>query len=439
MGYAVLHLEKASGTDAGMSAHIERTIAPKNADETRTHLNRELIEFSDEVCNRTQAIQRRLDTAGLHRKIGKNQVRVVRVLLTGSPDDMKNIERNGLLNEWCNNNLRWLKQIYGEENIVSAVLHLDETTPHIHATMIPIVTGERRKARKEQEELTSRKKYRKKNTGSARLCADDVMSRVKLKEYQNSYAEAMAIHGLKRGIDGSDAKHISTSQYYRELLSQTDGVQEDLENLLRKKMQAERDLSKTKSEIKTEKLKSTVIDVTTSAIEGVGSLFGSSKIKQQQREIEALQTKNCVLDGEIKKLNKHIEIIESEHDTIANKLKLEIKKIYDLFPDIRELLRIESLCRAVGFGIEMTKDILAKNPVGFKGELYSSEFQRKFYTDRSVAKIELDPKEPMKLHLSIDGHDIIEWFRQRYREFHKSQGRDIKISQYPEQKRGRKM
>jgi hypothetical protein len=39
----VLHLKKASGNDAGTSAHIERTIHPKNADEKRTHLNRELI------------------------------------------------------------------------------------------------------------------------------------------------------------------------------------------------------------------------------------------------------------------------------------------------------------------------------------------------------------------------------------------------------------
>ncbi|WP_290431891.1 hypothetical protein, partial [Muribaculum intestinale] len=42
MGYAVLHMEKTSGTDAAMSAHIERTIKPKNANESRTHLNREV-------------------------------------------------------------------------------------------------------------------------------------------------------------------------------------------------------------------------------------------------------------------------------------------------------------------------------------------------------------------------------------------------------------
>ncbi|EFL45032.1 Uncharacterised protein [Prevotella disiens] len=62
MGYCVLHLEKAKGVDSGMSAHIERTIVPKNIDTTRTHLNRELIRFPDGVCNRTAAIRHRLDT-----------------------------------------------------------------------------------------------------------------------------------------------------------------------------------------------------------------------------------------------------------------------------------------------------------------------------------------------------------------------------------------
>ncbi len=57
MGYAVLHIEKTSGTDVAMSAHIERTIKPKNADENRTHLNRELIRFPNGVNNRIQAIQ----------------------------------------------------------------------------------------------------------------------------------------------------------------------------------------------------------------------------------------------------------------------------------------------------------------------------------------------------------------------------------------------
>ena len=128
-----------------MSAHIERTIQPKNGDPKRTHLNRELIRFPDGVSNRTVAIQHRLDTAGLNRKIGKNQVQAIRIVFTGTYADMEQIVQTGRLDEWCQDNLEWLRKTYGAANVVSAVLHMDEETPHIHATIVPIVQTERKK------------------------------------------------------------------------------------------------------------------------------------------------------------------------------------------------------------------------------------------------------------------------------------------------------
>jgi hypothetical protein len=216
MGYAVLHLEKAKGTDSRMSAHIERTVHPKNADRTRTHLNRELVQFPEGVRNRTQAIAHRIETAGIRRKVSANQVKAIRILLTGSNKDMKQMEAEGRIEDWCNDSLKWIRETYGEQNLVSAVLHMDEKTPHIHATVIPIVTGERRKAG--QEEQNGKKKYRKKNPQDVRLCADDVMARHRLKHYQDTYAQAMNKYGLQRGVDGSLAKHISTMQYYKQLV-----------------------------------------------------------------------------------------------------------------------------------------------------------------------------------------------------------------------------
>ena len=79
MGFVVLHMEKAHGSDSGTTAHIERSVIPKNADPTRTHLNRQLIEYPDGVTDRSAAIQRRLDEAKLTRKIGSNQVRAIRI------------------------------------------------------------------------------------------------------------------------------------------------------------------------------------------------------------------------------------------------------------------------------------------------------------------------------------------------------------------------
>ena len=77
MGFVVLHMEKAHGSDSGTTAHIERFIIPKNADPTRTHLNRKLVAYPNGIKDRSAAIQRRLEEAGLTRKIGNNQVRAI--------------------------------------------------------------------------------------------------------------------------------------------------------------------------------------------------------------------------------------------------------------------------------------------------------------------------------------------------------------------------
>lgn len=156
--YAVCHLERGAGNDSGMSCHIERKTAdgkphiPNNADESRTHLNRELIAFPDGVRNRTQAIQHRIETAGLQRKVGKNQTRAVRVLLTGTHEQMMALANGSRLDDWCRANIKWLHDTFGRDNLVSCVLHMDEKTPHLHATVVPIVTAPRTRRKREGEQ-----------------------------------------------------------------------------------------------------------------------------------------------------------------------------------------------------------------------------------------------------------------------------------------------
>jgi hypothetical protein len=425
MGYTVLHINKASGNDVGMSAHIERTIAPNNADRNRTYLNRELMTLPNGVKNRTEAIQHRIETAGITRKIGKNQVRALRIMLSATSEDMKRIEATGKLDEWCTDSIDWLRDTFGNDNLVSAVLHMDEKTPHIHATVIPVVSGERRKAKAAKSD-DGKKKYRKKNPDAARLCADDVMARDKLKHYQDTYAERMQKYGLKRGIEGSEAKHINTQQYYRDLHLKAETLQENIGNLAKLEQQAQQNLSHIKSEIKTEKLKSSAVDVATSAIEGIGSVFGASKAKKQQQEIEALKSENVALQIEIQTLQGQIQTNEKKYAKTTDNFRREMEKIYALFPKIKELLRIANLCRHLGFGEELTKKILEMKPVAFKGELYSAEYQCNFKTENSVAEVKPSINEPDELRLTIDGLSDVGWFRQQYREFLQKIGLKVK-------------
>jgi len=436
MGFAVLHLDKASGNDAAMTAHIERTIDPKNADKSRTHLNRELIPFSDGVTNRTNAIKYRIETAGITRKISHNQVRAIRIMLSGTSEDMKRIDKAGRLDDWCNDNIDWLKHTFGTDNVVSAVLHLDEKTPHIHATIVPIVTGERRKAKIEKS-AEGKKKYKKKNANTARLCADDIMARDKLKGYQDGYAATMAKYGLQRGVDGSEAKHVTTQQYYRDLYCKNETLKENINNLTEQKEQANKELTRIKSEIQTQKLKTTAVDVAQTAIDGIGSVLGSSKVKRQQHEIEELKSENAELQTEIKTLKQQIQTNENEHVTVTDKLRKELNKIHSLFPNIKELLRIENLCRFLGFGEKFTSEILKMKPVGFRGKLYSPEYKQKFETEGSVAEIKQSQSNPTELLLTIDGISDGAWFRQKQNEFLRGIG--INVNQEPQRKKGIKL
>ncbi len=433
MGYVVFHMQKTRGTDSGTSAHIERKVKPSNADEERTHLNRRLIEYPDGVHTRTQAIQHRLETAGLTRKVGKNQVRAIRIMLSGSPDDMRRIVREGRLDEWCADNMKYLAETFGRENIVSADLHLDETSPHIHATLVLIVTTERK--RKKQEERVT-KRYRTKSASRPRLCADEVMSRVKLKGYQDTYAAAMAKYGLQRGVEGSEARHIDTTQFYREMKVMTDTLKADVTELQKRKATAQEELNRAKKEVQTERLKGAATAAATNIAESVGSLFGSNKVKTLERENIALRREVATHEETIETLQTKIQTMQSDHsreftvmqarhaaetanltkrhEKEVSLLKAALSKAVKWFPYFREMIRMESVCRTVGFDDEQTATLIKGKPLEYSGELYSEEHDCKFTVERVTAQITSDPTDKRKLQLNIDKIPFKEWCREKF-------------------------
>lgn len=422
MGYAVLHMEKTSGTDAAMSAHIERTIKPKNADESRTHLNRELITFPDGVESRTQAIQNRLDTAGLTRKIGNNQVRAIRVLLTGTHEDMERITNKGRLDEWCNDNLKYLADTFGKENIVSAILHMDEQTPHIHATLVPIVKGERKRKKKEEQ---VKKRYRKKPTDTARLCADEIMTRAKLKSYQDTYAQAMSGYGLQRGTDGSEAKHITTRQYYRDLMQQTEQLQTDIAQLQDRKETAQEELKRAKKEVQTEKLKGAATTAATNIAESVGSFFGNNKVKTLERQNVVLQNRIFELEEDAqqreKRHTKQMQEMKNAYEQQNRRLSEFVDFVKRYFPYVEKLMpTIKFLRETMHFGDAVIRKLCTFKDVSIRGELYSREFNQHFKADSAVCSLKQDTES--KFELNIDGVSHVSWFRRKKDEFMEALG-----------------
>ncbi len=190
--FAVLHVTKISGSGAGgIGAHISRNHTPANADPERAHLNQELVKPRSSSLKK-DIDQRIQEGYTSDRKIRKDAVRAVGVILSGSPDQMKKIEKDGRLDEWCQANKKFIQERFGKDNVLRCTLHMDEATPHIHAVFTPIKDGKLR-----FKDFLDGKK------GLTRL--------------QDDYAKEMANFGLKRGFKQTRAKHITTRQYYAQL------------------------------------------------------------------------------------------------------------------------------------------------------------------------------------------------------------------------------
>ena len=434
MGYISIQINKAKGSaDTGASDHIERKTMPKNADPTRTHLNRELVEFPYGVKDRTEAISHRIRTAGIKRKITPDQVRAIRIVLSGTHEDMERVQDDGKLGEWCDDNLQWLHRTFGKENTVSAVLHMDEHTPHIHATVVPIVTGERRKAKRKQTE--GKRIYRKK-ADAVRLCADDLLTRERLVAYHDSYAAAMAKYGLQRGIRGSEARHTTTAQYYRDLKRQTGVLEANVRQLQTEQRQAQQQLDEARKEVKSEKLEAAKTEAKAAFVAKVGSLLGSGKLKGLEADNRTLQNEVAARDESIELLQQQMqrqqeeyshqlmelqakhrrEIVdkEAEHRKEVSYLKSIIQKAKKWFPLFQELVYMEKFCLKVGFDERQTATLISGKPLFYEGELYSKEHRRKFTTERAGFQVVKDPKDKSKLALAINGQLIGEWFKEQF-------------------------
>ena len=423
MGYISIQINKAKGSaDTGASDHIERKTIPKNADPTRTHLNRELVEFPDGVSDRTEAISHRIRTAGIKRKITPDQVRAIRIVLSGTHEDMMKIQDEGRLDEWCDDNLQWLHYTFGKENTVSAVLHMDEHTPHIHATVVPIVTGERRKAKKKQTE--GKRSYRKK-ANIVRLCADDVLTREKLVAYHDSYARVMEKYGLQRGVRGSEARHTTTAQYYRDLIRQTSELEANVQQLQTEQQQAEQQLGEVRQEVKSEKLEAAKTEAKAAFVAKVGSIFGGGKLKEFEHRNEDLQNRIKELEEEAIQREvqhaKQIQEMKNAYEQQHRKLSEFTDFVKRYFPYVEKLIPVVNFLRErLGFNDRIIRILCEFKEVGIKGKLYSSEFNRSFDTRHSVCSIKQD--ESGKFDFKIDGVSHVNWFRKKMNEFREAMG-----------------
>lgn len=120
----------------------------------------------DGITGLAAAVEHRIANAGITRKISDRQVRCLNLVMTSDNEGMQRIIDSGKLDEWISDNIRWVRDTFGGDNVVGAAMHMDERTPHLHIAVVPIVTAERKK---KAREATAKRRYRTKAANRPRL------------------------------------------------------------------------------------------------------------------------------------------------------------------------------------------------------------------------------------------------------------------------------
>lgn len=188
MAYAIMRIEKRRDLASvrRCADHHLRAVDTPNADPEGSI---RVLAGSSEASEVTALI--RDTTKPLMRR--KDAIRCMDVFCGASPEFF---EAGGSVQQFEAIALAWASTTFGADNVMLAVTHQDELTPHVQLLVTPI-------------------------TPKGKLAASYWLDGPKkLEALQDSYAAAMAPLGLERGVKGSKARHEDVRRWYAELLPQ---------------------------------------------------------------------------------------------------------------------------------------------------------------------------------------------------------------------------
>ena len=150
-------------------------------DKSRTHLNYHTSPYEKKYLS---FIDERITELAPKRKIKDDSVLITSFVLGSDKEFFDGISPE-TQKRFFSDCTEFFSERYGKENVVSSVVHLDESTPHLHFNLMPVTYG--------------------------RLCAKELFDRTALRELQTDFYEIVGKkYGLKRGNEGSTAKHLDT-------------------------------------------------------------------------------------------------------------------------------------------------------------------------------------------------------------------------------------
>ena len=144
--YAILRFAKYKGPEIGhIEAHNERAkekyASNPDVDTARSHLNFHLV--TPERKYRAEA-EKQIAAAGCRTR--SDSVRVVEALVTASPEFFKGKKRSEV-KAYFTEALDFIQKHQSKDTIISAVVHMDEKTPHMHLCFVPLTEDKRLSAK----------------------------------------------------------------------------------------------------------------------------------------------------------------------------------------------------------------------------------------------------------------------------------------------------
>lgn len=289
---------------------VNKTNDPlKNYDPTRAHLNFEVarggkIQPIDTSMSIDEKMNQILQERGIknpnERENAKRKNRILaQFILGGNRERMREIAfgeqtveygkgadnskltRKEDIEKWAVDAYNFVAKEFGEKNIVSFYVHLDETSPHAHCTVLPIDETKNR--------ISWKCKFRDIEEGKEIL----------RQRHSRFYEEVGKKWGLDRGSDVKEtgAKHRSTAEYERDLINHVEDLEDTVEGLKKQIAKEERKLKSFTTMIENLQERKTAIE---DEIDQIAKKFGeegadsdqlAGRLNKLRREMESVQQK----------------------------------------------------------------------------------------------------------------------------------------------------
>lgn len=181
----------------GALHHNTRDKIPANADASLVDHN---------YCNYSAAESLKKYTDLLPKKVRKNAVHAVEVVMTASPEWFEKASKEKK-RDFYDEAQEWARNFFGKKNVLSVAIHRDEKTPHLHVICMPLVDGELN-----AKKLIGGSKYR-------------------MQELQDDFYKKVGKPlGMDRGIkreNGESVRHTQPKEFTRIMAEQTAAISQE--------------------------------------------------------------------------------------------------------------------------------------------------------------------------------------------------------------------